>query len=24
LVAVPFCFLAGYAATRVPGIARVL
>jgi uncharacterized membrane protein YeiB len=24
VVAVPVCFLAGYAATRVPGIARVL
>ena len=23
-VAVPVCFLAGYAATRVPGISKVL
>jgi len=24
IVAVPVCFLAGYAATRVPGISKVL
>ena len=24
VVAVPVCFLAGYAATRVPGISKVL
>jgi len=24
VVAVPVCFLAGYAATRVPGVSKVL
>ncbi len=24
VVAVPVCFLAGYAATRVPGVSRLL